>query len=34
MKQLLAREEKENPQLFPNLLHAMRPLMLEGGIPE
>jgi len=34
MKQLLAREEKENPQLFPNLLHAMRPLMLEGGVPE
>ena len=27
MKQLLAREERNNPLLFPNLLHAMRPLM-------
>jgi tRNA(Ile)-lysidine synthase TilS/MesJ len=27
MKQLLAREERENPHLFANLLHAMRPLM-------
>ncbi len=34
MKQLLAREEKENPHLFSSLLHAMRPLMVEGGIPE
>ncbi len=33
MKALLAREERENPHLFPNLLHAMRPLMLEGEIP-
>ena len=33
MKQLLAREERENPQLFANLLHAMRPLMTEGGLP-
>ena len=33
MKQLLAREERSNPQLFANLLHAMRPLMTEGGIP-
>ncbi len=30
-KTLLAREERENPQLFPKLLHAMRPLM--GGDP-
>jgi tRNA(Ile)-lysidine synthase TilS/MesJ len=34
MKTLLAREERENPHLFANLLHAMRPLLLEGGIPE
>jgi tRNA 2-thiocytidine biosynthesis protein TtcA len=27
MKSLLAREEKANPKLFANLLHAMRPLM-------
>jgi tRNA(Ile)-lysidine synthase TilS/MesJ len=27
MKQLLAREERQNPHLFANLLHAMRPLM-------
>lgn len=27
MKQLLAQEEKVNPNLFANLLHAMRPLM-------
>lgn len=29
MKQLLAREEKTNEHLFPNLLHAMKPLMDE-----
>ncbi|MES9905925.1 MAG: ATP-binding protein [Sedimenticola sp.] len=29
MKQLLAREEKANKHLFPNLLHAMKPLMDE-----
>lgn len=29
MKQLLAREEKTNKHLFPNLLHAMKPLMDE-----
>lgn len=29
MKQMLAREEKDNPHLFPNLLHAMKPLMDE-----
>jgi tRNA(Ile)-lysidine synthase TilS/MesJ len=28
MKQLLAREERENKHLFANLLHAMGPLML------
>lgn len=28
-KQLLAGEERHNPQLFPKLLHAMRPLMGE-----
>ncbi len=33
MKQLLAQEERENPQLFANLLHAMRPLMTEGELP-
>jgi tRNA(Ile)-lysidine synthase TilS/MesJ len=27
MKGLLAREEKDHPNLFANLLHAMRPLM-------
>ena len=31
MKQLLAREERANPHLFANLLHAMRPLM--SGYP-
>ncbi|HEC07729.1 MAG TPA: tRNA 2-thiocytidine biosynthesis protein TtcA [Thiolapillus brandeum] len=34
MKQLLAQEEKTNRQLFSSLLHAMRPLMTEGGIPD
>ena len=34
MKQLLAQEEKINKQLFSSLLHAMRPLMTEGGIPK
>ncbi len=34
MKMLLAREEKDNPNLFSSLLHAMRPLMVEGEIPE
>lgn len=33
MKQLLAVEERQNSQLFANLLHAMRPLMVEGEIP-
>ena len=30
MKQLLATEEQANSQLFPSLLHAMKPLMTEG----
>ncbi|MFM1890990.1 MAG: hypothetical protein RLZ44_67, partial [Pseudomonadota bacterium] len=30
MKTLLAREERQNPQLFASLLHAMRPLLVEG----
>jgi hypothetical protein len=34
MKTLLAREECGNPHLFANLLHAMRPLLTEGGIPD
>ncbi len=29
MKALLAREEADNPHLFANLLHAMRPLLTE-----
>jgi len=29
MKQLLAREERQNKHLFANMLHAMRPLMDE-----
>ena len=29
MKSLLAREERGNPHLFANLLHAMRPLLTE-----
>jgi tRNA 2-thiocytidine biosynthesis protein TtcA len=31
MKQLLAREERNNRHLFANLLHAMRPLMDEDA---
>ena len=30
MKQLLAREERQNRHLFASLMHAMRPLMTEG----
>lgn len=30
MKALLAREEADYPHLFANILHAMRPLLLEG----
>ncbi|KPK40024.1 MAG: adenine nucleotide alpha hydrolase [Gammaproteobacteria bacterium SG8_47] len=33
MKELLAREETHNKTLFKNLLTAMRPLLVEGGIP-
>jgi tRNA(Ile)-lysidine synthase TilS/MesJ len=33
-KALLAREETGHPHLFANLLHAIRPLMTEGGIPD
>lgn len=34
MKQLLHQEELQNKHLFKNLQHAMKPIMLEGGIPE
>jgi len=34
MKRLLAAEEQTYPHLFANLLHAMRPLMTEGPVPE
>jgi tRNA 2-thiocytidine biosynthesis protein TtcA len=33
MKQFLAREERQNKQLFASLMQAMRPLMTEGGLP-
>lgn len=33
MKQLLHTEEQQSKNLYKNLLTAMRPLMLEGGIP-
>ena len=33
MKELLAREEQENPHLFASVLHAMRPLLREGPPP-
>ncbi|MBD3610345.1 MAG: tRNA 2-thiocytidine biosynthesis protein TtcA [Gammaproteobacteria bacterium] len=33
MKQLLGTEEQNYKNLYKNLLSAMRPLMLEGGIP-
>jgi tRNA(Ile)-lysidine synthase TilS/MesJ len=32
MKALLAREEAEHRHLFANILHAIRPLMTEGGV--
>jgi len=32
MKALLAREEADYPHLFANMLHAMRPLLTEGGL--
>jgi len=34
VKSLLAREERANPHLFANLLHAMRPLLVEGDLPD
>jgi len=34
MKQLLRSEERQVQNLYKNLLHAMRPLMTEGGIPK
>lgn len=33
MKQLLLSEEQQTKNIYKNLLTAMRPLMLEGGIP-
>ena len=33
MKELLAREEQENPHLLASMLHAMRPLLREGPPP-
>ena len=33
-KALLAREEAGHPHLFANLLHAMGPIMTEGGLPD
>jgi tRNA(Ile)-lysidine synthase TilS/MesJ len=34
MKQLLAREERQNKHLFANILHAMRPLMAQASDPD
>jgi len=34
MKQILAREERQNKQLFSSLQNAIRPLLTEGGIPQ
>jgi hypothetical protein len=34
MKALLAREEAGHPHLFANILHAIRPIMTEGRLPE
>lgn len=34
MKALLAREETGHPHLFANILHAIRPIMTEGPLPE
>jgi tRNA(Ile)-lysidine synthase TilS/MesJ len=33
MKALLAREEVAHRHLFANILHAIKPIMTEGGIP-
>ncbi len=34
MKQLLKQQALENSHLYANLLHAMRPLMTENGLPD
>lgn len=34
MKALLAREEAQQSNLFANLLHAIKPIMTEGALPE
>ena len=34
MKQLLAREERQNRHLFANMLHAMRPLLIQPAQEE
>jgi tRNA 2-thiocytidine biosynthesis protein TtcA len=34
MKALLAREEAGHPHLFANILHAIRPIMTEGPLPD
>jgi rubrerythrin len=34
MKALLAREEAEHRSLFANILHAIKPIMVEGELPE
>jgi tRNA 2-thiocytidine biosynthesis protein TtcA len=34
MKALLAREESGHPHLFANILHAIKPIMTEGPVPE
>ena len=33
MKALLAREESQHPQLFASIRQAIKPLLIEGGIP-
>jgi tRNA(Ile)-lysidine synthase TilS/MesJ len=34
MKALLAREEAEHSHLFANILHAIKPIMVEGELPK
>lgn len=34
MKALLAREEAEHSTLFSSILHALKPIMIEGELPE
>lgn len=34
MKALLAREEAEHSHLFANILHAIKPIMVEGDLPQ